>query len=193
MQLKDHASLVNVASANILQFAVRNIFSIFLVICIVALYLGHGILALIGLIISLAFMQYLHVYMLGSASITSAINYLLPKIEIPKLRPMRSGMVLLCIDWLIHILIWVVILPGSDQWLVALYISAIYTIASLVSIVAVFAPAGLAVREAMFVVIGERAGFGPDMLLVYGLAMRFILTIAEFVLIGIFALVRKVP
>ena len=191
MQLRDHASLINVASANFIQFAVRNIFSICLVSCIVALYLGHGFLALIGLVISIVLMQLLHLYVLCSTYISLALNALVPKFEIPTLSPMRSGMLLLCVDWVIHIIIWVVILPGTDQWLVALYISAIYTIASFVSILAIFAPAGLGVREAMFVIIGDRAGFSLDMLLAYGLAMRFILTVAEFVLIGLFAGVRK--
>lgn len=193
MQLRDHASMVSVASANLIQFSVRNIFSICLVFCIVLLYLGHGMLALVGLVVSLALMQYLHIYVFSNTSISNALNALVPKFEIPTLRPMRSGMFLLCVDWITHIFIWVVILPGTDQWLVALYISCIYTIASFVSIVAVFAPAGLGVREAMFVVIGDKAGFGPDMLLAYGLAMRFVLTVAEFVLIGLFAGAKKLP
>lgn len=79
-------------------------------------------------------------------------------------------------DWVAYFLLWIIILPTSITWKEAVAIGVCYSLASLFGKLAFVVPSGMFVREAAFVWLGQYANFDVEVLLLYSVVARVLLT-----------------
>jgi glycosyltransferase 2 family protein len=97
----------------------------------------------------------------------------------PSLALSARVVALLSFDWLVFWAAWLLLAGTSaDGWAV-LVLVACYGIASLLATLAIVVPAGLVLREALFVTIGQRLSFSAEELFSLAIVARLVFTIAE--------------
>lgn len=98
---------------------------------------------------------------------------------------------LLVFNWLPFLAGWIFLLAGSHSSSEALAFGAAYIVASIATTVLIVVPSGLVVREALFTWIGTAIGFPVSDLLLYGVVVRVILTVADLLNAGMFCAADK--
>lgn len=86
---------------------------------------------------------------------------------------------LLSFDWLVFVAAWLLLVDGHVTPWGVVVLTACYGIASLLATFAVVVPAGLVLREALFVTLGQPFAFGAEDLLTLGVVARLVFTVAE--------------
>lgn len=94
-------------------------------------------------------------------------------------RESLRAVVVLHADWVAYFLLWIVILPTSFSWKEAIAVGVCYSLASLLGKLAFVVPSGLFVREAAFVWLGQHASIDVEILLLFGVLARILLTLSD--------------
>lgn len=90
---------------------------------------------------------------------------------------------LLLLEWIPYVIGWALLLPSSATRLAdAVLAAAVYAGASFAAALAIIAPSGLVVREAVFIGLGTRVAMDAAQLLALGLVVRLLYTAAELLL-----------
>ena len=184
LHLSGLVSAQAITIGNILQYIYTNIFSVLIILSIALMYFGFEVISFIIFIISLLIIRYPH-------NDTRVNNFIIKKLgkitkivqSSPSTIKTEFSVTLLLLDWIFYIAIWAIILPDTAHSMDFLYLSALYASASLLSLIAVFSPGGLAVRETLFFFLGTYLGYNEESLLIYGLLLRIILTTSEVLLV----------
>lgn len=98
---------------------------------------------------------------------------------------------LLGLDWLLFWAAWALFTTGLMPPAEAVMLSLCYCAAAVVASLAVVTPAGLVVREALFVIIGQRAGYSVEQLLLLGVLARVLFMLAELLVIPVLAAIQR--
>lgn len=96
-----------------------------------------------------------------------------------------SGTLMLSLEWIAYYIIWAAILGEALPTYSTIVIATWYAAASLLAMFAIAVPAGIAVREALFVSMATIAASKSGELIGYAALMRAILTSSEVALIPI--------
>lgn len=91
------------------------------------------------------------------------------------------GTLWLTLDWLAYLAVFLVLAPAGFGLTDSLLVACLYAGASLLAILAVAVPAGLAVREALFLSLGSGAGADLVELASLALLVRLVFTLAELI------------
>lgn len=83
-----------------------------------------------------------------------------------------KGTFLLCMEWGFYLLAFLVLLYGKADWTDILLLAAWYSAASILALVAFVVPAGIAVREAIFVGAPNMVGMDPASLILIAALVR---------------------
>ncbi len=87
---------------------------------------------------------------------------------------------LLIAEWAPYFLFWALILPRETELLrTAVLLGSSYAGAALAANLAVISPSGLFVREAIFLWMGSQLGVEPPTVMVLGIVVRLVLTLAD--------------
>lgn len=89
---------------------------------------------------------------------------------------------LLLLEWIPYVIGWALLLPADTPLADAALAGVIYAGASFVAALAIIAPSGLVVREAVFIWLGTRVSLDAAQLLALGLVVRLLYTAAELLL-----------
>ena len=109
----------------------------------------------------------------------------------PPLRETAMVIALLAADWLMFWAAWMLFAADLMPPATAVQLSLCYSVAALTANLAVLMPGGLVIREALFVLIGQRLGYGSEQLLLLGLLARVLFMAAELLVIPIMAVAQK--
>lgn len=154
----------DVVIANVWQMGTTNLFALGVVITVL-LALRDSLLWLMLLLPVAVGIEWLHRHPFleswGLRQLHRRLPRLLPALPTPNLPPMPiKGSLILGAEWVFYFLAFLVLLQGQAELRDALASAAWYGGASLIALAAFVVPAGLAVREAIFV--GSPAVVGLD-------------------------------
>lgn len=182
-----------ITAGNILQYIFTNLFSLLIIVSIASIYFKLEIVSLIIFLFSIFMLRYLHNSTFFSRYIMNKLEQVTQKEKCTS-SPIKAefSVTLLLLDWVFYIAIWAIILPGTADSMDFIYLSALYASASLMSLIAVFSPGGLAVREALFFFLGSYLGYNEESLLTYGLLLRLILTFSEILFALILSALKRI-
>ncbi|WP_290885190.1 hypothetical protein [Arenimonas sp.] len=184
--------------ANLLQMLVTNLMAVGIIGSILAAHLTGQAWLLLGLPLTLLVVEALHRRpVLEQSIVTLAMKASRGRFGTQDLArtpiapiPWR-GTALLCLEWIAFYAMWLV---AADGWLAMpdlLLLGTWYAAASLLGIVAIAVPAGMIVREALFVSLGGLSAYPEGLLLVLAAALRIVMTLGELALIPIALLVSR--
>jgi len=105
--------------------------------------------------------------------------------------PLAQVLTLLGLDWVFYFGFWILILTTTLSVYNAILFSSIYAAASFLATLFVVMPSGLLIREAAFIWLGTRFGFGHDHLIVYGILARLLFTLGDILIFGSFWLANS--
>lgn len=149
---------------------------------------------LCGIPVAIAFTELLHRHPKLEAWLLEVISRILRRrIEAPDIPALKiSGTLMLSLEWVAYYIIWSAILGEGVPSYSTIVIATWYAAASLLAMFAVVVPAGIAVREALFVSMVTIADSNASELIGYAALMRAILTVSEVALIPIAHLFAEV-
>jgi len=170
-----------VVLGNIVQYIFTNIFSLVVVMSIGLWHLGFFLPALLVLLGTVIVGHVCHkARRLGLPRYRFLRRHLeRASGECSGVSGVRGAMFLLTFDWIVYLCMWRLIVPEGFDWSETMLLAALYSSASLLSVVAAIAPGGLVVREALFLLIGAQFGFSESLLLSLGIVSRLVLTMSE--------------
>lgn len=175
-RLADTHRTSEVVIANLWQMATTNLLSIGVIVSILLSW-NYSPAWLLLLIPSVALVEGLHRYPIVESWVLKQLGRFLPRFA-PlaagrMLPPMRwKGTAILCAEWMFYFLSFVVLLQGSMDWHKALLLATWYSGASVISLVAFVVPAGIAVREAVFVAVPGLIGIDTATLAIVAVLAR---------------------
>jgi len=196
-QLSNLFTPQEVMLANLLQMLATNLMAVGFIVSIIATVISGNAWWLAGVPSTLAAMEYLHRnpmlerWIVRMAIVLSRGRFGTRSLAETPIAPIRwKATSLLAAEWVAFYAMW---LFAADGWMPIESIIAVgtwYAAASLLAILAIAVPAGLVVREAIFVSLGGLAAYPQGMLLVLAAAMRIIMTLGELACIPVAMLVR---
>lgn len=171
-----------VVAANAIQTVTTNLLgSAVIVSSLAAFHTGQPIF-LVGILIGIVMVEMLH----RTPSIEAWLLRLAYKVgrrssrEIPSIPPMHMrGTAILVLEWVAYFLMWHLIAAGSSGTGGAALFGIWYAAASLIAVLAIAVPGGLAVREAIFVGIASSMGAHAATLVALAAVARLVLTAGE--------------
>jgi uncharacterized membrane protein YbhN (UPF0104 family) len=194
-QLSSHFKMHEVVLANTLQMLMTNLLSLGVIGSILGASLLHSPWPLVGIPLSLVAIEWMHRNpFLEQLLVRAAQRFarVSPGDFITKVRPVRwRGTAILATEWLAYFAVWGLV---AHQLLAPLEIAVLgawYAAASLLAILAIAVPAGLAVREAMFVSLAATGAFPNSVLIALAALLRAITMAGEVVAVLIIWLTRK--
>ena len=181
-RLSNKAPMSAVVATNTIQMATTNFLSVGVIVSVLAAALMGVFWPLLGIPISFLAVELIHRTPLFERWVLSVIDSLRRKPQTSGITgvPFRIlGTAILSWEWLAYYLIWLLLLGSTQPILEVIILATWYAAASLLAIFAFVVPAGLAIREAIFVEITSLASFSNVELITYAAIMRVILTLAE--------------
>lgn len=185
-QLSSLFSVHEVMLANVLQMLATNLMSIGVIVSILGAALLGSAWPLLGLPLTLALIELLHrkplldrylvrlVVSLGRGRFGTAELATLP------IKPVRwLGTLVLSAEWLAYYAMWWAATEGLIGLESALTLGTWYAAASLLSILAIAVPAGLVVREAIFVSLAGMGSYPQGLVIALAAALRVIMTLGD--------------
>ena len=185
-QVANHIPPKVIAAGNLLQFVYTNIFTFLVITSIYCLYTNSTVLFFLTLSLSVMFLIFIQMGSKTASTILKTSDLSDSSISSDLNNGIQFQFSLLVIDWIFYILIWWCIVGTNNNSLDFLYLAALYSSASIIAIIAAFSPGGIAVREAIFLLLGAKLGYDQETLIVYGLIARVIITAAEIILVALF-------
>jgi len=181
-QLSGTVSPGQVITANLIQMITTMTLGNLIIISILFAIHFNSLLPLTGIAIALILTEIIHrvpqierKLLLIIAKITSREQSISLEIE-----PQRwVGTLILLLEWVAYFTIWAVVIGPSSDPIRFIELGTIYSAASVLAIVAIVAPSGIAVREALFVGLAVTTSANTALLLGYAVVLRLILTFAE--------------
>ena len=169
-----------------------------------AMTAGLSVCVLGGLFLSPAFLLGLPILVLGIELVhrfpkaellavrAASCIPLFSNLKTEGLRPLPwTGTFLLCAEWLTYILSFLILLSAVADPLQAVATAVWYAAASLLAMIAVFVPAGLGVREAMFLALPESSGLSVVILAATAVLLRLIQLSGELIMVGLALLIVR--
>lgn len=180
-RLHDVCPAVVVLMANGIQMAMGILVTITFVFIMLALYadivMGWLALPITALLVIVA---HRHAALLGQwLARISRYSAPLPAQGSKPMRFALLGIVLLALDWLFFIVGFLALGSGAMALADAIPLAVSYAGASVLAMAAVAVPAGLGVREALFVLTADFSGQTAGELLVFGIMARVAMTAAD--------------
>lgn len=127
----------------------------------------------------------------GLALMARLMRRPLPTPEAPPTGLSLRVVLLLSFDWLVFCAAWLLLVQGRlDPW-AAIVLAACYGVSSLLATLALVVPAGLVLREALFVSLGQRLQFDAQDLLSLSLVARLVFTASELACVPLLAALRR--
>jgi hypothetical protein len=172
--------------ANLLQMLTTNILAVGVIASVLGSLLFGSPLPLLGLPVALLVVELLHRNpLLERALVRLAVvasrgrfgTRALLDVPIAPSRWLATG--ILTAEWLVYFAAWAVLASGTLDLASALTLATWYAAASLLSILAIAVPAGLVVREAIFVSLGGMSAFPQATLVVLAALMRLAMTAGD--------------
>lgn len=186
-----------VVTANAIQTITTNLLGIGVIGSVLGAAHSHSPWPLAGLAVAVAATELVHRYPVMERRLLALLARLSRRdIPVPdNIPPQRwTGTLILCGEWIAYFAIWFIIAGEEIAPLDTIVLGTWYAAASLLAIVAVVVPAGLAVREAIFVTLGTLSSVNPAALVAYAALLRLVLTIGELACVPIAAaLSRRLP
>ena len=187
-----HPSVV--IAANTSQMLMTNLLGAGVIVSVLCCAYFDSPWPLIGLLVFIAITELLHrypkieVWLLQTIARTLRRNVSAPSVPAQKF----WGTIMLSLEWFVYYLIWSAILGEGIPSNPIVVIATWYAAASLLAIFAIAVPAGIAVREALFVSMAATTISNSGELVGYAALMRAILTLSEIVFVPIAYLASKV-
>lgn len=182
-RLRHHVSPQHVLAANAVQTLNTQLFALGFCLTVVAAELTGSLAWLLLLPAGAAVMVALHrstwIERLGLRLIGRIWRKHLASPPQPALALSAGVVALLIFDWIVFCACWLLLGGGRiDLWSVVV-LAAVYGLSSLLATLAFVVPAGLVLREALFVNLGQRLDFPASELFSLGLVARLVFTAAE--------------
>src|SRR5690606_35005346 len=189
MQL--HPSVV--VAANTSQTLVTNLLGAGIIVSVLGAAYTSSFWPLAGIPAFVAITEIVHRYPRMEAWLLQvASRNLRRRTDLPQIPPQRiSGTLMLLLEWVAYYFMWAAILGEGLPSFPTVTVATWYAAASLIAIFAVAVPAGIAVREALFVSLAAMTMSSSGELLGYAALMRAVLTAAEVMLIPVAQLAGK--
>lgn len=172
-----------IVTANFVQTLTTNVMAAFLILALAGSVWLHPALLLL-LLPALLVAEWLHRAPHLWAAFARNASRLLPTFGIARTpappAPIRwTGTAMLASEWIFYFLVFFVLIGDQPTFLAVILTGTWYAGASLLSMLAVVVPAGLAVREALFVASPAQSALSAAELLVLALVLRLIAVVAE--------------
>ena len=179
----------HVVTANLVQVLLTNWCSVWVLFaCVGAIWFKQPWL-LFGLVLAIIATEWVHRNPVVERSMLTILHRVLGKgahvdlAEVPAL-PI-TGSAILFAEWLAYFAMWLALLGPNLGAVDALSQGVWYAAASLLALFALIVPGGLAVREALFVMLGSAGGIDSATLLAIGVVARVVLTLGELTCIAV--------
>lgn len=192
--LSAHVRSVHVVLANVFQ----SLMSMLLTVAVAGVVLAavmHSPLWILALLPVLALIELIHRQPNLELAALGAIARWLPRLQLPRHSRMRAlpwrGTALLGAEWIAFLASFIALLWGMTGVLDAVILGVWYAGASLLSLAAVAVPAGIGVREAIFLSLPPSSGHGITLLAITAVLARLVQTAAEVLLATVALIVRK--
>lgn len=186
-RLSQHLHPSVVVTANTSQTLMTNLLGSGIIGSVLAAAYLESPWPLGGVVFALVFTELLHRNPRVEAWLLGAVSRLLRRpVDVQRIPPqMFRGTLMLALEWAAYYFMWSAILGSAIPTWSTIVISTWYAAASLLAIFAVAVPAGIAVREALFVSLAAMTAGTQGELVGYAALMRLILTLAEIALIPV--------
>lgn len=189
-QLKGKASGSIVILANFFQMLNTNLLAVGIIFAVVAGQLYGELWLYLLLVCVVGITELLHLFPYYQMLIFKALarfskqfNQSLPSQPL-RTFPIRGTLVLL-LEWLFFFLVFYFLFHHSYTWSEVLLVAVWYASASLIAILAIVVPAGLVVREAIFIAGSSMLPVDSSAFVAVAAVLRLILLVAEFLVIPI--------
>lgn len=185
-----------IVAANLWQTLITNMFAAVITLSVLlAVWLGSWWLSLI--LLAVLGLEWLHRRPLPAGLRHSRVRAGLLRVGVvlpdAPLSPwLWGGTAMLCFEWVFFFGVFACLLAGHHGWVDALVLGAWYSGASTLSLAAFVVPAGLAVREAIFMGAPAVVRVDAGHLLVIAALMRLVFIAAEIVCAFLSVAIRKV-
>lgn len=194
-RLRQTVTPQNVVIANAVQLLNTQLYTACLCAAILLAYLMQQWAWLLVWPIGILFLGLLH----HLAFIERASAWLIWRMTKTRLPPRLAAttpvtlwaVFLLSFEWVAFFVGWGLISESSLSIWSMIVLGASYSVAALMAAFAIVVPSGLAVREALFVSLGARLAFDVELLLVYGIVARVLLTVSELACVFLMPLLRQ--
>jgi len=185
-QLSSGFSAQEVMLANLLQMLTTNILALGVITSVLGTLMSGSKLPLLGLPVTLLAVEVLHrnpllertlvrLAVLASRGRFGTRDLL----NVPVAPSRWLATAILTAEWMVYFAAWALLTNGFIDMASALALATWYAAASLVSILAFAVPAGLVVREAIFVSLGGLSAVPEATLVVLAAAMRLAMTAGD--------------
>ena len=189
-QLKGQASGPVVVLVNLFQLLNTNILAVGIIFAVIVGQIYGNLWLIIILILAVGITELLHCFpyyqMILVRTLAKFLNRLrqsLPEQPLTAL-PIRGTLILL-LEWLCFVLIFYFLFHHSYTWDEVLLVAVWYASASLIAILAIVVPAGLVVREAIFIAGSSLLPVENSAFIAVAAILRLVLLVAEFLAIPI--------
>lgn len=184
--------------ANFLQMLATNLMTVGFITTIIATAMTENLWLLMGIPLTLAAIEYIHRnptmerWIVKAVVVASRGRFGTKALAEVPISPIRwKATALLASEWVAFYAMW---LFAAGGWLpvdAIIILGTWYAAASLLAMFAIAVPAGLVVREAIFVSLGGYAAYPQGTLLVLAAAVRIIMTLGELACIPLAMLIRQ--
>jgi hypothetical protein len=197
-QLSRRFSAQEVMLANLLQMLTTNILAVGVIASVLGCLLSGSRLPLLGLPVTLLVVELLHRNpLLERTLVRLAVIASRGRVgtrvllDVPVAPSRWLATTILAAEWMFYFAAWSLLANGMLELTSALALATWYAAASLLSILAIAVPAGLVVREAIFVSLSGLSAVPQATLVVLAAAMRLAMTAGEVLCIPVTLAYRK--
>ena len=184
--LSGEVSSKHVITANLIQALLTNLMAIGLSIIVITFWLYEEAWILLLSPSVVIIVEILHrnpfIEKQAVAVISRLFSHSKTDVMIPSPIAVRATVVLI-LEWVAFVAVWWLLLGHETMAKDILAVSAYYAVASILSIAALAAPGGIAVREALFVALASTLEIDQITLLGHAAAARIVFTAAELLLV----------
>ena len=175
--------------ANFTQYVITNFFSVLFLLVVLTVYATANIQYLVLLVLVFATTGLFLSSNLCALIFDGSLRLLKRSNRLTNTASWDAGPVaqiltLLSLDWVFYFGFWILVLTTTLNAHDAILFSSIYAAASFLSTLFVVMPSGLLIREAAFIWLGTRFGFGHDHLIVYSVLARLLFMLGDILVFG---------
>jgi len=182
-----------VVTANAIQMVTTNLLGASIIASALASFYFHTAWPLLGALVGTVLTETVHRYSWLERRLLVAIARITKK-ELPEnddIPPLPwLGTLILLGEWLAYFTIWLIVAHEELHLHAVLALGTWYAAASLLAIMAVAVPGGIAVREAIFIALSSSSRIDSGLLVAFAAVLRVVLTVGELACVPIALLIR---